>query len=119
MANVFITSSLHKTATVTTGKGPSTNYVGSVEGGGAKDDLLNRPTILYKNEIDDKGGGGYQKYPILRRHSLWTDLRLHGVHFLLQKGIVKIYFENSIVSVGFVSILGSNFAKDSASGLIF
>ena len=36
----------------------------------------------------------------MRRHSLWTALKLH---FLFQKGIVKIYFENSIVSVGFVS----------------
>ena len=49
--------------------GPSINYVISVGGRGSpKDDLLHRP-YFYKK--DDKGGGG-QKLPILRRHSLWT-----------------------------------------------
>ena len=37
-------------------------------GGSPKDDLLHRPYTIKKTT---RGGGG-QKLPILRRHSLWT-----------------------------------------------
>ena len=39
------------------------------EGGSPKDDLLNRP-YLRKKTIREGGGG--QKSPILKRHSLWA-----------------------------------------------
>ena len=39
------------------------------EGGKPKDNLVNRPYLIEKTT---RGGGGGQKSPILRRHSLWT-----------------------------------------------
>ena len=41
---------------------------GQGKGGSPKDDLLDRPYTIKKTT---RGGGG-QKLPILRRHSLWT-----------------------------------------------
>ena len=41
-------------------------------GGKPKDDLVNRPYLIEKTT---RGGGG-QKSPILRRHSLWTAPKL-------------------------------------------
>ena len=56
------------------------------EGGKPKDDLVNRPYLIEKTT---RGGGGGQKSPILRRHSLWTAPKLtvvagfgQGVGFL-------------------------------------
>ena len=53
--------------------GSSINYVVSVggEGGSPKDDLLHRPYLIKKTTRSWEGGGS-QKLPILRQHSLWT-----------------------------------------------
>ena len=42
--------------------------LGRGEGGSLKDDLLNRPYLIIKKPSWGRGG---QKFPILRRHSLW------------------------------------------------
>ena len=44
-------------------------HLGRGEGGSPKDNLVNRPYLIKKTT--GRGGGG-QKLPILKRHSLWT-----------------------------------------------
>ena len=53
-------------------KGSFKNYVVLVggEGDNSKDNLLHRPYLI-KKTVRGEGGGG-QKFPSLKRHSLWT-----------------------------------------------
>ena len=59
------------------------------EGGKPKDDLVNRPYLIEKMT---RGGGGGQKWPILRRHSLWTAPKRKTLAFKFhaQKRILRL-----------------------------
>ena len=70
------------------------------EGGKPKDDLLNRPYLI-KNTT--RGGGGGQKSPILRRHSLWT-APYHDAYVydevrscFLCKGVINVKFMSPLL----------------------